>query len=72
MPIKEELITDFYGRYIGYLRTDEEGNITALDYPSRTPLGIYDIKSNQTLELTSRKPIARGNVVVSFLYKKKK
>lgn len=74
MPAKsrEEYIRDFDTRKIlGILRYKPNGDIEAVDFASRRILGIYRASTDDTIEFQSRKVIAKGNCVVSFIYNKK-
>ena len=71
MPAKsrEEYIRDFQSRQIiGILRYKPNGDVEAVDFASRRILGIYRASTDDTIEFMSRRVIAKGNCVVSFIY----
>ena len=75
MPAKsrEEYIRDFQSRQIlGILRYKPNGDIEAVDFASRKILGFYRAATDDTVEFMTRKVIAKGNCVVSFIYNNKK
>ena len=55
----QEILRDFYGRIIGYIETDNQGNRTIRD-KYRKILGYYDKKSNVTRDFYKR-IIAKGD-----------
>ncbi len=56
---KETPIRNFYGKTLGYIRTDEKGNKTVFDFYKRI-LGYYDAKRDVTMDFYKR-DIARGD-----------
>jgi hypothetical protein len=65
----KQTITDFYGRIIGYISTDEKtGDKTATDFYGRT-LGYYKKNLNITTNFYNQ-IIARGDAVASLVYDK--
>lgn len=65
----EEAIRDFYGRIIGYIETEPNGNKVVRDFYRRV-LGKYDKSSNTTRDFYGR-VIARGdNTGLLFSLKK--
>lgn len=65
--MKEEKIRDFYGRIIGTLETDNQGNVVAKDFYGRMK-GKYQKYDDTTRDFYNR-IISKGNTVVSLLYK---
>lgn len=51
--MEKEFIRDFYGRIIGSIETDTNGNKVARDFYGRR-LGTYDKKSNMTRDFYGR------------------
>lgn len=66
----ESFIKEFSGRIIGIIRTEENGDQAALDFPSRRVLGFYRAKYNHTTDFVGR-VVAQGNTVVNFIYEEK-
>jgi hypothetical protein len=63
----KETITDFYGKILGYIETDENtGNKNATDFYGR-PLGYYKKNLNLTTDFYG-KIISKGDAVVSLVY----
>ena len=69
--MSEEYIRDFHGNILGIIRTKDNGDKEALDFPSRQILGEYLKERDQTIAFPSRQVINKGDTVVSFIYKKK-
>lgn len=69
---KEEYIRDFQSKKIlGIVRTEANGDQTAIDFSSRKILGYYRAKQDYTTDFYGR-ITAQGNSVVSFIYNNKK
>ena len=66
MNEKTDIIRDFYGKIIGYIITDAEGNKTAKDFYRRI-LGYYDKSSNTTKDFY-RRVVAKGDALVGLIY----
>ena len=67
----DEYIRDFNTRrIIGTLDHKPNGDIYAIDFDTRMILGIYRASTNDTIEFNTRQVVAKGNVVVSFIYNK--
>lgn len=64
-----QTIRDFYGRTLGTITTDKNGNKVVRDFYGRT-LGRYDAKSNITRDFYGR-TLARGDHCASLLPMKK-
>jgi len=58
-------------KIIGVIRTESNGDQTALDYPSYKILGVYKKASNSTFEYPSYRKVSDGNTVMRFIYTKK-
>lgn len=67
---QEEYIREFSGVILGILKTEENGDQIAIDFPSRRILGYYRKKYDHTTDFYGR-VIAKGNSVVSLIYKAK-
>lgn len=62
----EEKITDFYGKILGYIKTDEHTkNRTAYNF-YRQILGRYDAKRNVTTDFYGR-ILSRGDTLSSLI-----
>ena len=59
-------IKDFYGRILGYVNTDQDGNKVVTDFYERK-LGSYDARQNVTKDFYNR-IIAKGDVCVSLIF----
>lgn len=70
--MKEDFIRDFHGNILGIIRTKDNGDKEAVDFPSRQILGIYLKESDQTISFPSRQVVNKGDTVVSFIHNKKK
>lgn len=64
---KENPIREFSGEIIGFIVNEDNGDQTALAYPSRQILGYYRKKYDYTTDFYG-KVVARGNTVVSLIY----
>jgi hypothetical protein len=63
----KQTITDFYGKILGYISTDEgTGNKTATDFYGRI-LGYYKSNLNVTTDFYG-KIVGRGDLVSSLIY----
>ena len=71
--MREEFYKDFTGQEIlGILQYQDNGDIVALTFPGRKPLGRYVVQDDYTFEFPSRKPVGKGNLVVGLFFKGKK
>ena len=68
--MEKEYIRDFYGRILGSIETDNQGNKTLRDFYGRI-LGTYDKASNVTRDFYKR-IIARGDQSSGLIYKENK
>lgn len=68
--MREDYIKEFSGRIIGIIRTEDNGDQAAIDFPSRRILGFYRAKYNHTTDFAGR-VVAQGNSVVNFIYQEK-
>lgn len=66
----EEYIREFSGKILGIIKTEDNGDQVAIDFPSRKVLGYYRKKYDHTTDFYGR-IVARGNSVVQFIYKYK-
>lgn len=66
----ESYIKNFAGQILGILRTEDNGDQTAIDFPSRRILGFYRAAYDHTTDFAGR-VVARGNTVVQFIYAEK-
>ncbi len=66
----QEYITDFMGKKLGIIETDSNGDQRAIDFDTRKVLGYYKANLNHTTDFMGR-IIAKGNCVVSLIYKQK-
>ena len=64
----KETIRDFYGKILGYIETDAQGNKTVRDFYSKI-LGRYSKIDNTTRDFYN-KIIARGDQAASLIYRK--
>lgn len=69
MAANEEYIKDFSGRILGIIKTESNGDRTAIDFPSRRILGYYKKRYDHTTDFIGR-VVSRGDTVVSFIYNK--
>ncbi len=67
--MKEEVVIGFHKDIVGFLRTQDNGDIIALTFPGRIPVGRYIAATNDTIELPSRMIISKGNTVTQLLFK---
>ena len=65
MMVKEELVRDFYGKIIGKLQYEPNGDITVRDFYNRI-LGYY-IKSRDVTTDFYKRVVAKGNAVGMLL-----
>ena len=65
MMVKEELIRDFYGKIIGKLQYEPNGDVVVRDFYGRI-LGYY-IKSRDVTTDFYRRVVAQGNAVGMLL-----
>lgn len=61
-----QVIKDFYGRIVGYIKTDIEGNKCVRDFCHRI-LGYYDKDTNTTKD-SYRRIIAKGDATACLLF----
>lgn len=64
-----EVIRDFYGRIIGTITTDKEGNTVVRDFYGKI-VGRYDKKANVTRDFYGR-VVAKGNQSSALLFAKR-
>ena len=64
----KETIRDFYGKILGYIETDAQGNKTVRDFYGKI-LGRYSKIDNTTRDFYN-KIIARGDQAASLIYRK--
>jgi hypothetical protein len=67
--MREEILKDFYGRPIGILVHEDNGDQIAKDFSSRRIVGYYKAQRDVTIDSVFR-PVSKGNTVVSLLFKK--
>lgn len=67
--MNKETIRDFYGKILGTIETDAQGNKTVRDFYGRI-LGWYRKTDNLTKNFYG-KIIAKGDVAVGLLYNNK-
>lgn len=67
---KEEYIKKFSGEILGIIRTDDNGDQTAYDFPGHQILGYYKAKYNHTTNFTGT-VLGTGNFVVNLIYEAK-
>ena len=63
---REEIIRDFYGRIIGYVSVEDNGDKTFRDFYRRI-LGTYDKSLNVTRDFYKR-VVAKGDAGVGLIY----
>ena len=63
--MREEVIKDFYGRIIGYIRTEPNGNQVALNF-YKQKLGTYDKQRDITKDFYGR-ILSKGNMLSSLI-----
>jgi hypothetical protein len=68
MAMKEK-ITDFYGKIIGWVTTEANGNKTVTDFYGKI-LGYYDKKLNITTDFY-RKKLSNGDTAVGLIWANK-
>lgn len=67
--VKKDIIKNFYGIRIGELRTDDRGNITALDRYGRI-IGNYFKSLDITTEFPSGRILTKGDTTVALIWQK--
>lgn len=67
---QEDFIREFNGQIIGIIKTEDNGDQMAMDFPGRRILGFYRKKYDHTTDFYGR-ITSRGNTVVSLIYKAK-
>jgi hypothetical protein len=65
-----EVIRDFYGKILGHVDTDSNGNKTVTNYYGKI-LGRYDAHRKVTVDFYNR-IVANGDASVSLIYNEKK
>lgn len=68
--MNREPIKDFYGRLVGSIETDTQGNQKAYDFYGKY-LGKYDKRLNKTFDFYGR-IISSGNILQSLIWNSKK
>ena len=68
--MEKETLRDYYGRILGYIETDNQGNQTVRNFYGKI-LGKYDKATNTTRDFYG-KIIARGNQASSLIYRENK
>lgn len=66
---QEQTIRDFYGRILGFIETDAQGNKVARDFYRRI-VGRYDKNRDVTTDFYGR-VVAKGDIVASLIYSSK-
>ena len=66
MMKQTQTIRDFYGRVLGYVEDDGQGNCTAYDFYRRV-LGRYSKSLDSTQDFYGR-VLARGNITTALVY----
>lgn len=69
--INREDIREFNGQFIGYIETFDNGDKAAYDFPSRRCVGFYRKAQDHTTDFYGV-VVARGDAVVSLIYKNKR
>lgn len=64
--MNREIVKDFYGRIIGYIETDTNGNKIGKDFYGRK-LGSYDKKLNLTKDFYGR-IISKGDTLTGLIF----
>lgn len=67
--MKEEFIRRFDQTIIGILRYEPNGDITAMDFPSRRIVGMYIKSADHTIAFPSRQILTEGNTVVQLIFR---
>ena len=62
----EQTIKDYYGRILGYIKEETNGDKSAYDF-YRRKLGTYDKKKNITRDFYG-KILASGDILTSLIY----
>ena len=71
--MQEKFYRDFPNQKIlGILQYQDNGDIVALTFPGRKPLGRYVKSDDYTVEFPSRKPLGKGDLTIGLFYKGKK
>lgn len=63
----DTFIKNFAGKILAIQRTEDNGDILLLEFPSRRPIAQYLIAQNMTVELPSRKILSKGNILLTVL-----
>ena len=66
--INKEPVRDFYGKILGFVETDRDGNQQVRAFSGKI-LGFYDKKLNVTRDFYG-KILSRGNTSMGLLYRK--
>ena len=71
--MREEFIKEYPSqRILGIIRHNGDGTQSAHDFPSGRYLGIYDERTDETLDFPSSRVIAKGNILASLIYNQHK
>ena len=65
--VQEMYIKEFNGNILGIIRTESNGDQTAIDYRTQKIVGYYRATFDTTTD-PSRRVIARGNCVTALIY----
>lgn len=65
--ISKEPIRDFYGKILGWVETDRQGNQQVRDFYGKI-LGTYNKSQDMTRDFYGR-IVSKGNTVVGLIYK---
>lgn len=66
--MRDEYIRAITGQILGVIRTFDNGDQAALNYPGMQILGYYRKKQDVTTDLVGR-ILSRSNTVISLIYK---
>lgn len=64
----EEIIKDFYGRFLGIVETCPNGDQIARIWSSRQIVGYYRKELDHTTDFFGR-VVSKGNTVIALIYK---
>lgn len=67
--MQEERIRDVSDRILGIIRTEDNGDRVAIEYPSMRVLGRYRKALDETQDLFGR-VLSRGDTVINLLFRK--
>lgn len=65
--MKEEFIRRFDQTIVGIIQYMDNGDVVALEFPSRKIVGIYKKAYDHTIEFPSRRILTKGNTVISLI-----